>query len=1353
MAMPAGAPFDHIVTVMMENQAMCSVYVGCGGSGTYESTLADQNVLAMTWGTINHNSEPNYVALLGAINDGSTSGDGVCCYFETTPNLVDKIESAGLTWQAFAEDAGSSGTCSFSPPRSGDHFPFIDFSDMNTASRCSHFLTTASSSDPEFLAALNAPSPANFIWLTPNDNDNGHDSGVSGGDSYLATLVPKILASTEFTTTKATLLVLYDEGYNQCTNTGGTGECVYASFSGPAAKQGVQISPPNASHYSYLSTIEAAWGLSSINSNDAGAPNMLSAFGAACTTSCPPPPLSTSFTASPSTTLVNVPVTFTATTIGGTLPYTISWTFGDGSSATGAVVSHTFTSAQSFTVTEAAKDSSSPQQTVTSSQTVTVLNVQPLSTIFTISANPLVNSPVTFTSTTTGGTGPYTVNWTFGDGSTGNGATATHSYSTAQSYAVTETAKDSSLPQQTATSSLTVNVASSLSGNFGTCTSLPQGWNCGNTNGLSGSVATITNGVAETIQINPGVGGSNSYYYATTQKGTFPWSPCQAPASGVLPTDLTSVSTNFTMLNFIPSGTYRYHIYVALYYWLPNGPVTSGGSTYQCLDTQVRAENINGAFSPVGTTATYDPGDSFGWDNVTLGQVALGQPYMITADVAHQCQQDLIAWGLSPSTPCQLAGIEIGIEGYQFQELDANWYTLQFGTSGPDFGISATSPAAVNVGQSGTTTITISALNGFTGTVALTDSATSGLSCGSISGASVVGSGTASVSCSATGAGSYSLTITGTSGSLVHSATSVFNFRDFTISASSPASISVGSSGTSTITLTALNGFTGTITISDIVPSSLSCGSVTPSSVSGSGTATLSCSSNSQGVYTVAITGTSGSLTHQATVAFTFGNPPDFTIAATSPSALNVGLSAKSTITITLVHGMTGTVTLTDKVPSGLNCGTISSTSFTTNGTATISCSSSSASTYTLTVTGTSGSLTHTATTTFTFRDFSLSANPSSLSINTGGQGTSTISLNLLNGFGSTVALSVASPTGVTVSLSSATISGSVTSTLTIKPTSAGSYTLVVTGTSGSLTRTKSLTISVGTQVSPVLTAPSTETVVQTSTLTFSVTAIDSSIPTPTLTLSANQLPPNSSFATVQGVSPVSGTFTWAPTTADSPGKYTISFTVTDGVSTSQVYVPITVVASNVLPIITVPGPLNATVGTNLHFSVSGTDPTGTGGTVILSATGLAPNMVFDAASGAFSFTPSSSQAGATFMVSFTATDSNDPSWARTQSVPVHVLSSSAQPSSGGLCLTCLIPRGMTTSVWLLAIGSLVGIISAIALVHLRAAAELATAKKRMQSLNEQNKITRTYDYKSRRKIAARDHDRRRTVNDEESQE
>jgi Phosphoesterase family len=289
---PANAPFDHIVTILMENQGLCDVYSGqagvnsCSGSGAYETNLANANVLVTTWGTIGHNSEPNYISLIGGFDDTSTNGDGVCCYFESQPNLIDSLESAGLTWQAFAEDAGNSGTCSFSPPRSGDHFPFIDFKDLQTTARCAHFLTTASSSDPEFLSALNTASPANFIWLTPNDNDNGHDSGVSGGDNYLSALVPHILSSAEFASTKATLLILYDEGYTQCANTGGTGECLYASFSGPAAKKGAQISPAGASHYSYLSTIEGAWGLSSLTSNDANAPNLLSAFGT-CTTNCP----------------------------------------------------------------------------------------------------------------------------------------------------------------------------------------------------------------------------------------------------------------------------------------------------------------------------------------------------------------------------------------------------------------------------------------------------------------------------------------------------------------------------------------------------------------------------------------------------------------------------------------------------------------------------------------------------------------------------------------------------------------------------------------------------------------------------------------------------------------------------------------------------------------------------------------------------------------------------------------------------------------------------------------------------------------------------------------------------------
>ncbi len=174
----------------------------------------------------------------------------------------------------------------------------------------------------------------------------------------------------------------------------------------------------------------------------------------------PPPPPTTSFTFLPSTPITNSPVTFTATTTGGTAPYTISWNFGDGAVGSGATTTHTYTTAQSFTVTETAKDSSSPSQMATSSKGVTVTAPPPLSTSFTfLPARPVVNTLVTFTATTTGGTSPYTIKWNFGDGTTGTGGSITHVYSSAQSFTVTETATDSSSPLQNAVSSQTITIS------------------------------------------------------------------------------------------------------------------------------------------------------------------------------------------------------------------------------------------------------------------------------------------------------------------------------------------------------------------------------------------------------------------------------------------------------------------------------------------------------------------------------------------------------------------------------------------------------------------------------------------------------------------------------------------------------------------------------------------------------------------------------------------------------------------------------------------------------------------------------------------------------------------------------
>ena len=458
----SSAPFQYIVTILMENNGLCdvtpSLVSGCGSSSIpspYLTTLAQTYGFNTHYTGISHPSEPNYVALFGGSTLGISS-DGNCCFQLNAPNLVDRLEAAGLTWKAFAEDASGSGTCSFMPPREGDHYPFIDFSDMKTSARCANMLTTTSPLDPEFVGALNGATLPNYVWLTPNDTDNMHSSSVGVGDAYLATLVPLILSSRMFTTQKAALFIVFDEGSDVCPTGNSSSDCVVAEWAGPAVKKAYSSST-SYNHYSYLSTLEAAWNLPSLTSNDASATSMTEFFGTS-----PPPTLSASLTYSPSSPQIGQTVSFTGSASGGTQPYSYSWSFGDGSTGTGSSAKHTYSSAGTLDVAFTVKDNGSPQQTKTSQQPISVSGAPPpLTASFAYSpSSTQAGQPVTFTASASGGTSAFTFSWSFGDGTTGTGSPVTHTYSSAGSYTAALTVKDSSSPQQTATSQMTVAVTS-----------------------------------------------------------------------------------------------------------------------------------------------------------------------------------------------------------------------------------------------------------------------------------------------------------------------------------------------------------------------------------------------------------------------------------------------------------------------------------------------------------------------------------------------------------------------------------------------------------------------------------------------------------------------------------------------------------------------------------------------------------------------------------------------------------------------------------------------------------------------------------------------------------------------------
>ncbi|MCR1024373.1 PKD domain-containing protein [Cellulophaga baltica] len=134
---------------------------------------------------------------------------------------------------------------------------------------------------------------------------------------------------------------------------------------------------------------------------------------------------------------------------GDTLTY--AWDFGDGSTATTANTSHTFTTAGTYTVTLTITDDGAPALTSTDTITiiVTAANQAPTAVATSDILTGEVSLAVQFTGDTSsdpdaGDVLSYT--WDFGDGTTATTANPSHTFTTAGAYNVTLTVSDDGTP-------------------------------------------------------------------------------------------------------------------------------------------------------------------------------------------------------------------------------------------------------------------------------------------------------------------------------------------------------------------------------------------------------------------------------------------------------------------------------------------------------------------------------------------------------------------------------------------------------------------------------------------------------------------------------------------------------------------------------------------------------------------------------------------------------------------------------------------------------------------------------------------------------------------------------------------
>jgi PKD repeat protein len=105
-------------------------------------------------------------------------------------------------------------------------------------------------------------------------------------------------------------------------------------------------------------------------------------------------------------------------------------------------------------------DSTHDGSSGTSAAITVVALVPPLTVDFSFSpSSPAVGQSVSFTSSVSGGTAPYTYAWDFGDGSTSAAASPSHTYSAAGSFTVKLTVTDSSSPPMSQSASHDVSVS------------------------------------------------------------------------------------------------------------------------------------------------------------------------------------------------------------------------------------------------------------------------------------------------------------------------------------------------------------------------------------------------------------------------------------------------------------------------------------------------------------------------------------------------------------------------------------------------------------------------------------------------------------------------------------------------------------------------------------------------------------------------------------------------------------------------------------------------------------------------------------------------------------------------------
>jgi phospholipase C len=248
--------FDRIVILIFENKEFGSV-IGNSKMPVFNQLANDYTLLTQFY-AVTHPSLPNYIAMIGGDTFGIESNCQDC--FLNVTSLPDLIEGSGRTWKAYQEDMPEPCYLGSTDQYAQKHNPFVYFDAIRLDSaRCQRSVLPLTALQTD-IAAGTLP---NFIFITPNLCNSGHDCSLDVTDRWLGDRLTELVPALERDGPNYLIVLTWDEGqgnHSCCGLPEEAGGRIAVVLISPLVKKNFQ-DVSQYTHYSLLKTIANGWSL------------------------------------------------------------------------------------------------------------------------------------------------------------------------------------------------------------------------------------------------------------------------------------------------------------------------------------------------------------------------------------------------------------------------------------------------------------------------------------------------------------------------------------------------------------------------------------------------------------------------------------------------------------------------------------------------------------------------------------------------------------------------------------------------------------------------------------------------------------------------------------------------------------------------------------------------------------------------------------------------------------------------------------------------------------------------------------------------------------------------------------